>query len=307
MRKTYDELTITDDFLFCKVMSDEKLCSELIEILLDIQVDHVKTISSQFSIFPDYEKHSIRLDVYVKDSDKIYDIEMQTTDRYNLEKRCRYYQSLIDIDQLEHQMDYKKLKESYIIFICTFDPFKKGELKYEVCQILNRRLDYSYDDKTNKVFYNVTAVDKTKASPRLKNFLNYLKTKKPCDDFTKKVDSAVYTAKTNSSWRKEYMTVGLWIEEAKEQARKEGLEEGRTEGLAEGLAEGRTKGLAEGLAEGRTKGLAEGLAEGRAQGEAAASLEKALIAVKELNASPELVAEKFNVPLEKIKEALGNN
>ena len=41
----------------------------------------------------------------------------------NIEKRTRYYQSLIDIDQLEKNMDYRKLKESYIIFICTFDPF----------------------------------------------------------------------------------------------------------------------------------------------------------------------------------------
>ena len=40
----------------------------------------------------------------------------------NIEKRTRYYQSLIDIDQLEKNMDYRKIKESYIIFICTFDP-----------------------------------------------------------------------------------------------------------------------------------------------------------------------------------------
>lgn len=39
-----------------------KLCTELIEILLDIQVDHIEMITSQFPIYPDYEKHSIRLD-----------------------------------------------------------------------------------------------------------------------------------------------------------------------------------------------------------------------------------------------------
>lgn len=288
MYKSFDQLTITDDFLFCKVMSDEKLCTELIEILLDIQIDHIEMITSQFPIYPDYEKHSIRLDVYVKDSDKIFDLEMQTTDRFNLEKRCRYYQGLIDIDQLEHEMDYKKLKETYIIFLCTFDPFKKGELKYQVCQLMNDNPALPYNDKTNKVFYNVTAVDRTKASPRLQNFLEYLSTKKPCDDFTSRVDSAVYAAKTNSSWRKQYMTVGLWIEEAKEQAIKEGLAEGLTKGHAKGLAEGR----------------AEGLAEGRAEGRADAKLEAAVIAVKNYHQPIEIVAADFNVPIEELESRL---
>lgn len=135
---------------------------------------------------------------------------------------------------------------------------------------------------------SIKAVDRTKASPRLQNFLEYLSTKRPCDDFTSRVDSAVYAAKTNSSWRKQYMTVGLWIEEAKEQAIKEGL--------AEGLTKGHAKGLAEGRAEGRAKGLAEGRAD--------AKLEAAVIAVKNYHQPIEIVAADFNVPVEKLKSRL---
>lgn len=248
--KTYDELTITDDFLFCKVMSNPDLCQEMIEILLDIKIDHISFIEQQHSIAPEYTKHSIRLDVYVKDSDRIFDIEMQTTDKYDLEQRTRYYQGLMDIDQLQHEMDYKKLKETYIIFICNFDPFYSNYSKYVVTQCLNNNKKLKYDDNTHKVFYNLNGKpDRSMdydSSIRLSQFLQYLRTKEPTNDFTYKVEQAAQEAKYNTSWRKEYMTVNLWIEEAKEQAQKEGREAGLAEGREVGLAEGREVGLAEG-------------------------------------------------------------
>jgi hypothetical protein len=36
--KRYEELTIADDFMFYKVMSDKELCKELLETILDIKI-----------------------------------------------------------------------------------------------------------------------------------------------------------------------------------------------------------------------------------------------------------------------------
>ena len=36
--KSYEDLTIVDDFMFYKIMSDENLCKELLEIILDIKI-----------------------------------------------------------------------------------------------------------------------------------------------------------------------------------------------------------------------------------------------------------------------------
>lgn len=33
-RKPFEELTLADDFLFCKVMQNKRLCKELLEIIL---------------------------------------------------------------------------------------------------------------------------------------------------------------------------------------------------------------------------------------------------------------------------------
>lgn len=211
--KPWNELKITDDYIFCKVMQNESICRQMLELLLNIKIDRLEYVHNQYAIAPDYGSHSIRLDVYVRDSNKIYDIEIQTTDKHNLEKRVRYYQALMDIDQLERSMDYRHLKESYVIFICTFDPFNHDSLIYTVKQNFLERPDKSYDDNTRKVFYNLNASELKREDSRLGTFLRYLITNDPEDVFTKQISKEVESVKHSTKWRKEYMTVGEWIRE----------------------------------------------------------------------------------------------
>ena len=49
---------------------------------------------------------------------------------YNIKRRTRYYQSMIDTDLLETGADYDDLNKTIIIFICPFDPFGKGRYIY---------------------------------------------------------------------------------------------------------------------------------------------------------------------------------
>ena len=55
---------------------------------------------------------------------------MQTTNTRDLPKRSRYYQGTIDLNMMSAGATYDKLKQSYIIFINTFDLFGKGFPKY---------------------------------------------------------------------------------------------------------------------------------------------------------------------------------
>ena len=56
--------------------------------------------------------------------------------------------------------------------------------------------------------------------------------------------------------------------------------------------------------DGFTEGKAQGLAQGRAEGQAEASLKNAIIAVKEFNQTPEIVAPLFGIDLTELHEAL---
>ena len=58
----------------------------------------------------------------------VYDAEMENPDHktaepHRLPGRSRYYQAAIDIDHMDRGNSCRKLPESNVLFICTFDPF----------------------------------------------------------------------------------------------------------------------------------------------------------------------------------------
>ncbi len=76
--KEYEELTISDDFMFYKVMQNPELCKELLEILLDVEIEKLEYISRQKVLKKTYDGKGIRLDVYTKDiNNTVYNLEMQ--------------------------------------------------------------------------------------------------------------------------------------------------------------------------------------------------------------------------------------
>ena len=128
----WEELEICNDFLFGKIMQEAELCRELLQrILPELEIDHIEYPELQKTIKADVDAKSVRLDVYVRDDkNTVYDIEMQVVNTGELPKRTRFYQSMLDLQLLDKGQTYKRLKPSYIIFICLFDTFGKGRHIY---------------------------------------------------------------------------------------------------------------------------------------------------------------------------------
>ena len=215
--KPVEELELTDDFMFMAVMRNEEVCKELLERLLKIKIEKVEYPELQKEIRPYYESKGVRLDVYVKDSDHIYDIEIQTYHDKNLAKRTRVYQSMIDADNLMRGQDYLELKESFVIFITTFDPFGYEMPVYTFKNICKENTKITLQDETSKIFFNATAYKK-ESDIAIRQFMSYLLNKEPTDDFTRKLDRLVNTIKKiNNSERG--MTVweqsGIWTQKEK--------------------------------------------------------------------------------------------
>ena len=78
-----------------------------------------------------YDSKSVRLDVYVEDEkNTVYNIEMQATSDKFLPLRIRYYHDMIDLNIIDKGELYSELKRSFVIFICTYDPFGKDRYIY---------------------------------------------------------------------------------------------------------------------------------------------------------------------------------
>ena len=72
----------------------------------------------------------------------------------------------------------------------------------------------------------------------------------------------------------------------------------------EGVLEGIEQGVKQGLQQGIQQGVKQGLQQGIQQGQAQAKLESAITAVKFFNVTPQIAAEKMDVPLEELQKAL---
>ena len=225
----WENLNISNDFMFAKVMRNPELCKEMLERLLDIQIDHIEYPEEQKVIDISKDSKSVRLDVYLKDEKgTVYNIEIQTTNKKNLPKRTRYYAGMIDLNAIEKGADYTELPQSFVIFICTFDAFGKGLWRYTFENRCKEDNTLLLKDGTAKIFFNTTGT-KGDISEDTKNILKFIENNTTEDDFTEKLAQEVQKIKKNKEWQVEYMTL-LMREREKY---KEGVAEGEIKGIVE--------------------------------------------------------------------------
>ena len=260
----------TDDFIFSLVMRDPTLCRELLALALpeedfgeikimksqnplidepavgaDTETDHAAassgnphtdthalTVETQKSLKFVKDMHGVRFDAYIKSENVWAEVEMQTVSNLPLGKRARYYQSNMDLDCLEASTDYTALKKCYVIFLCTFDYFKKDAPVY-FFQSWDIEKNLPLDDFSYKIVLNA-ACSPDKVPEKLKPLYAYLNDPRQSQvsPLTRMIDARVKKFNTDE-WRRKYMTFEYML---KERERK-GIEQGRSEGLAEGAAQ----------------------------------------------------------------------
>ena len=223
---SWEELTFANNFLFCKIMESEpELCRRILEILLDIKIERLEAPQSEKTMYETLDSKSVRFDVYTKDKKHVFDIEIQTTVNKKLPKRARYYQSVIDMDNLSRGDKYSKLKDSYVIFLCLEAPFKKSLPVYFFENTCRVDPSIKLNDRAYKVFFNASEYDRIK-DDEARAFLKYLKEQSAQSDLTQSIEEKVTFAKRNKTWRKQYMTWQQTIDDEKEDDYEEGLAEG---------------------------------------------------------------------------------
>ncbi|MBO7175372.1 MAG: Rpn family recombination-promoting nuclease/putative transposase [Spirochaetaceae bacterium] len=288
--KCWEDLDITDDFIFTRVMRNKKLCRTLLEMILKVKVGKIKFLTSHHAIQIDPNAKGIIMDVYLKDENKVINVEMQASNHGDLPRRARYYQAAADIDTTPKGSEYSDLKQNYVIFICTFDPFHKGKSFYTFQNYcVNYDEPIPLEDGTEKIFLNTTAKDLSNLDLDLRLFYDYIKGKVAQTTFTKELDATISRMKQEKEERNMYLTYTSRMMEY----RQDGYAEGREEGISIGLATGREEGISIGL----ERGLEQGLERGAHQ----TKLETARKFIS-MGLSPEQVSQGTNLPLDAVLE-----
>lgn len=106
---------------------------------------------------------------------------------------------MIYLSILEKGDNYRDLKRSFIIFVCTFDLFGESRHIYIFENRCIQNLGLGLGDDTTKIILNTkgTIDDIT---PEMKKLLNFIDGKEPEDDFTRELDEVVQSVRKNEKW-----------------------------------------------------------------------------------------------------------
>ena len=175
---------LIDDEFMGRVFDDRKDCADLLlrlilgrEDMRTIEVQTKKSISNLHG-------YSIQLDIYAKDTEgKIYDIEIQRSDEGAIPRRARYYSAMLDTNILKKEKKqgeddfsadsgyniFKKLPETYVIFITENDVLKEGRAIYHIDKVI-RESGNKFDDGFHLVYVNGKVQDDTPLGKLMHDF-----------------------------------------------------------------------------------------------------------------------------------------
>lgn len=240
MGKKFQDLDLNNAYLFAAAIQDEETCRLILQTILGKEIKSVK-VHAEHTLFYSTDFKSVRLDIYARDEMEVsYNIEMQNESSKNLAKRSRFYQSEIDITALKPGEDYSKLKPSYIIFICTFDPFGDGLYRYTFrpyCKEMGQYLE----DGTQRIFLNTKGKNDSEVPKELIHFLHYIENsteeaaKENADETVNCLHNRVQDLKKNRNLEVGYMYLQELLDDKKVEGIKEGQNAGRILGKIEDI------------------------------------------------------------------------
>ena len=221
-RRDRRDIPLENDAMFAEVMRRKDLCIGLLETIFEGR--RIRDIVYEDGLSPEAQKYiafnpgnkSIRLDVYFEDGDTVYDIEIQKADKGNLPKRTRMYSSMMDANMLDKGLEYEELKDSYVIFICMFDPFEKGLARYTFRSICEEAEGLPLGDGRCIMFLN-TKGSIGELGSDMDAFFGYINGgiesigtgKDSGNEFVERLDECVLDINGDEDWRQGYMKYEL--------------------------------------------------------------------------------------------------
>ena len=175
-RKTIQQMTLLDDFLFRQIVEDKELFQILTSTLMERKLSFLDRPQTEKILGISNELREVRLDVFNMDTDRhIYAVEMQNRNRGNLRKRSRLYQAQIDVSLLpKGTEDMNRLSDVFLIMICPFDLFGKGVCRYTFYEVCEEFPELRLEDGGSRMFINTKGTNRDEFSREFVELLDYI-------------------------------------------------------------------------------------------------------------------------------------
>ena len=239
-RRTLQELTFKDNFLFAATLLDPENCRLVLERILEIPIERVE-VSKEKSIVYHPEYRGVRLDVFARDEMHThYDVEMQIAAQH-IPKRARYYHSQMDMELISTGTGYEELPDSYVIFICDFDPLGLSKYRYTLRSTLLEDREYPYHDGIHTVMLNTKGKNEDEVPKELIKFLRFVEanladsTNDFEDPLVSRLQQSILEIKRNRVMGERYMLFEELLKDEYSAGMQDGMELGLKQGLEQGL------------------------------------------------------------------------
>ncbi len=162
-------LRLLDDDFMNKVFEDKACAEFLLQIILERTDLTVQKVHSQHNL-KNLQGRSVRLDILATDeAGRVYNIEVQRSDKGAGAKRARYNSSLIDANITEPGDNYENLNETYVIFITEHDVLKAGRPIYHIDRMI-QETNASFGDGSHILYVNAQIKDNTALGQLMHDF-----------------------------------------------------------------------------------------------------------------------------------------
>lgn len=228
-------LAFSDRWMFNRVMCEEDVCRRVLRAILGFDVGRIEYLNAEQAIEPAAASRGVRMDVFAREGDKVYDIEMQVEREPSLGRRMRYYQAVIDAGELEPGCGFNMLPESFVVFVCCYDPYGAGESVYRIERTCLERPQAEIGDDSHWLALNARAWEAETRSD-LRDMLHYVQTGEVDGALSRDIDSLVLTYNQDREWVNRVLTYEQDTEIRCQRAKAEGIEQGIEQGEARLLA-----------------------------------------------------------------------
>ena len=171
----------------------------------------------------------------------IFDLEPNKYPEMNLEKRTRYYHSIIDTKIFKRGSAYDKLQNVFVIMILPYDPFGMDRMLYTVKRHCVEEPDMPYEDGSiTLILY--TRGKKNIPSQALQSMLQYMENSNEANatnEDLRTIHRMLTEIRQNSEIGVKYMHAWdiemHFRQEGYDLGKEQGLKLGREQGLEQGL------------------------------------------------------------------------
>ncbi len=214
-----------------KVVFGHRECvNEMIDIILGrhlhIDEHHVEHYMSNI------KGREAQFDIYVKSEKMRINVEIQRKEKGATPKRGRLNLSLIDTQEIKKSSEYEEVPESYIVFMCEGDYFKKGLPIYHL-KLTNKETKEEVDIGQEMIYVNGDYQDEDTVLGRLIHDFHCIDPNEMYSEVLKK------WVKYYKEERKGVIEMCEICDQLKEMGRIEGEIIGEKRGFTNGKAEGK--------------------------------------------------------------------